>query len=277
MMNQKLEFSVWGGAKIPTYFLTDLFGLGFDYLELALISVFVTALSKPVAFDEAVKFIINRSHKYDKVDFSKVQTVVKKAEEQGIFELVEDDEGHLLISWNTKESIKHKITYHKTQRTKKGMRRYNMSLLITDIYQFGKGRKEDGLKITDIHGFELSLKDVKQIIDGLTKEYLLLNEEEKRELLIRMLQTEFDKRYAYPFKWRERVFGKNLQRAWGFKCVNCLTKVSSVTHQVYYIFNSHFQHELGYHKRFCSEWCANKFYEEKKAEYVKDRLKEEET
>ncbi|MGG3940962.1 hypothetical protein ABEV54_05800 [Peribacillus psychrosaccharolyticus] len=86
---------------IPTYLLKDHSKFGISFKEATIILDFAVVLSimKKITFDEAVKFVIQRSHEQDKVDSFKVRAVIKKAEKKNILDVVKGRDGSASIIW----------------------------------------------------------------------------------------------------------------------------------------------------------------------------------
>jgi hypothetical protein len=138
------------------------------------------------------------------------------------------------------------------------------------FYRFYKDEDTGGLRAFNALDEELTFAEVKEIIDGLTTSYLNMN---KKEYIDRTLaQIKYDVDFSLsecnegpPLK---KLFRKDLKRHYSIKCVNCLEKVSTKTHEGYWVAQSF--HNQIYGEKFCSEWCVNKYIDEIKQSKIKE-------
>lgn len=136
-------------------------------------------------------------------------------------------------------------------------------------YQFVENPKTGGVRMYDNDGVEPNPDEIIELIELLSKEYLPLTAEEKKQKMIGSFEDEFESMFAWGKPYQKKEFRKNMKRDWSFKCVNCEEKVSSKTHEDYY-YAFHCV-DGWYGSRFCSEWCADKYLSELKGQYVKEK------
>ncbi|MGM0890741.1 MAG: hypothetical protein ACQEW5_28425 [Bacillota bacterium] len=137
-------------------------------------------------------------------------------------------------------------------------------------YQFVENQETGGVRMYDNMGVEANPDEIAELIEGLSKEYLTLTAEEKSQRMISSFEDEFQTIFLSQEKpYTRKEFRKDMKRDWSFKCVNCKEKISSKTHEEYYYADECVDDWHGL--RFCSEWCAEKYHSELKAQYVKKR------
>jgi hypothetical protein len=137
------------------------------------------------------------------------------------------------------------------------------------FYRFYHDNETSGLRIFNGLDEELTLVEVKEIIDGLKKAYLNINEVEYKKRTLEQIEYDID------FLFKESEFGpnisenfrKNIKRQYVIECTNCLKKISSKTEKGYWIAQNY--HKQIYRKKFCSEWCVLKYINEVKQSSIK--------
>lgn len=130
------------------------------------------------------------------------------------------------------------------------------------FYNFYKDEEKGGLRAFNGLGEELTLKEVQEIIDGLTICYLHVDQKEYQKRTL--AQVSYDVTSSFkefsdgpPIK---KLFRKDLKRHYSFECVNCLEKISTKNHEGYWIAQNF--HNQIHGEKFCSEWCVNKYIDE---------------
>jgi hypothetical protein len=138
-------------------------------------------------------------------------------------------------------------------------------------YRFYKDEESGGLRGFNGLDEELTLSEVQEIIEGLTATYLNVD---KNEYAIRTLdQINYDVNSDFEQfndgAPQKKLFRKDLKRHYSFKCANCLEKISTKTHEGYWLAQN--WHNQIHGEKFCSEWCVNKFIDEIKQSTIKER------
>ncbi|WP_034659438.1 hypothetical protein, partial [Robertmurraya massiliosenegalensis] len=118
---------------------------------------------------------------------------------------------------------------------------------------------------------ELTLVEVKEMIDGLRKAYLNINEVEYKKRTLEQIKYDID----YLFEECEvgpnlfKNFRKDIKRNYVIECTNCLKKISTKTEKGYWVAQSY--HKQIYGEKFCSEWCVVKYIDDIKQNIIKKK------
>lgn len=139
------------------------------------------------------------------------------------------------------------------------------------FFNFYKDEVTGGLRgFNGLHE-ELTIKEVQEIIEGLTTSYLNISEKEYIDRTFNQIkydvESDFEQFSEGPPK--RKLFRKDLKRHYSIKCVNCLKKISTKTHEGYWLAQN--WHNQIHGEKFCSEWCVNKFINEIKQNTIKEK------
>lgn len=136
-------------------------------------------------------------------------------------------------------------------------------------YTFYKENEE--LRVFNGLNEELTLSEVKEIIDGLNDTYINIEEEQYRERTFEQIKYDVETSFAefYEGPPIKKYFRKDIVRHYKIKCTNCLKEMSTKTEEGYWAAQSWHIHIQG--EKFCSEWCVNKYINEIKENTIKER------
>lgn len=136
-------------------------------------------------------------------------------------------------------------------------------------YTFHEDNEE--LRVFDGLNEELTLGEVKEIINGLTATYINIEEEQYRERTLAQIKYDVEANFVEfnagpPIK---KYFRKDIVRHYTIKCTNCLKKISTKTEEGYWAAQNWHIHIHG--EKFCSEWCVNRYINEIKENTIKEK------
>lgn len=133
-------------------------------------------------------------------------------------------------------------------------------------------QENEELRVFDGLNEELTLSEVRGIIDGLTTTYINVEKEQYRERTMAQIkydvESSFEEFHAGPPI--KKFFRKDIIRHYTIKCTNCLKKISTKTEEGYWAAQNWHIHIHG--EKFCSEWCVNKYIDEIKENTIKGKF-----
>lgn len=132
-------------------------------------------------------------------------------------------------------------------------------------------QENEELRVFDGLNDELTLSEVREIIDGLTSTYINIEEDHYRERTLAQIRYDVETSFVEfhegpPLK---KYFRKDIVRHYKIKCTNCLKEISTKTEEGYWTAQNWHIHIHG--EKFCSEWCANKYINEIKENTIKEK------
>ncbi|MFC5732332.1 hypothetical protein [Cytobacillus gottheilii] len=138
-------------------------------------------------------------------------------------------------------------------------------------YNFYRDEENGGLRAFNGLNEELTLKEVKEIIAGLTTSYIRISDKEYKERTLDQIKNDVDYSFSEfnqgpPLK---KQFRKDLKRHYSIECVNCLKEISTKTDEGYWMAQN--WHKQIHGEKFCSEWCVNKYIDEIKQNTIKEK------
>lgn len=154
--------------------------------------------------------------------------------------------------------------------------KYNVDKDIIELrnscFQVYHDEPTGGLRVFNRLNEELNLNEVKELIEGLSKAYMSISEEEYRKRTLNQIYYDVDLTFeecsiGEPIK---KLFRTDLQRHYTINCTNCLNKIPTKTEEGYWVAQSY--HKQIYGKKFCSEWCVDKYINEVKQKTVKEKI-----
>ena len=144
------------------------------------------------------------------------------------------------------------------------------------FYTFSKDEQNEEVRVFNGYNDELSLKEVKELIEGLNNTYINIDKEVLLERTLATLKEKIDQNFnTYSFGLPlYKEFKKDLKRHYKLECPNCLGKFSSKESNGFWVAQN--CHIKIHGKKFCSADCIdiyiNKVYittfEEKKSKYI---------
>ncbi|MFJ5762734.1 hypothetical protein ACIQAA_27120 [Neobacillus sp. NPDC093182] len=139
------------------------------------------------------------------------------------------------------------------------------------FYNFYKDEVTGGLRGFNGLNEELTLKEVQEIIGGLTTTYLNISEKEYEERTFAQIKYDVEDSFKQFIEGPliKKLFRKDLKRHYTIKCVNCLKEISTKTDKGYWIAQN--WHNQIHGEKFCSEWCVNKYIDEIKQNTIKEQ------
>ncbi|MED0667739.1 hypothetical protein P4T04_15545 [Bacillus badius] len=142
-----------------------------------------------------------------------------------------------------------------------------------NFYSFYKDEETGGLRGFNGLDEELTVQEVREIIDGLTMSYLNISESDYEKRTLNTIKDDVDYQFYEYFDTppERKHFRKDLKRHYSITCENCLEKISSKSPEGYWTVQNF--HKAIHGRKFCSEWCTNKYIEEIKQSTIKEKKK----
>lgn len=146
----------------------------------------------------------------------------------------------------------------------------DISKMKKSYYRFYKDVKTGGLRGFNGLDEELTLEEVIELIEGLTKSYLDIGYEDYKVRMYEQIKLDVENDFNQfnegpPI---EKFFRRDIKKHYTVVCSNCLKKISTKKDQSYWFSQS--THEEISGKKFCSEWCANKYIDELRQMTIKE-------
>ena len=139
------------------------------------------------------------------------------------------------------------------------------------FYSFSRDEENNEVRVYNGYNEELTLSEVRELIEGLHNTYININREVLLERTLTDLEDTINQNFS-TFSYGPAIhkeFKKDLKKHYKIECPNCLEKISTKDSAGYWMAQN--CNNKIYGKKFCSELCVNQYTDEVKQNLIDEK------